>query len=122
MNVIDEDRREIETPLFQDERTPEEKKTHFFLIGGVDSFMSSFGPPEWAGVKSRAYWACTPEQLESVLAWVKSRDEFKRVYIEIDKRDAKSLHSHLSLGGTLDYVHIYTVQPGHPSLEVGADV
>ena len=103
---------------FKDDRTDEQRKTHTVLYGGVDTFLSSWGPPADAGVNSRAYWACKPEDCDRVRAWVRARGEFEQV-------DEES--SVASCGGTLftldpsknvgdDFVHIYSVNPGHPAL------
>ena len=51
-----------------DDRTPEQKETHKFLIIGTDSFLSGWGQAK--GGLSYAVWACKPEHRDQVLNWV----------------------------------------------------
>ena len=105
---------------FNDNRTGEETETHTILIGGVDTFLSGWGPPKYHGVKSRAYWACRPEGVEHVWAWVESREEFPNVEVRVPgKRDP-----YLYLTGTTrmaDFVTIYVVRENHPALRPKLD-
>jgi len=57
--------------IIQDERRPEEKISHSFLIIGTDTFLSGWGEAE--GGKSYAAWGCEPKEREKVLAWVNGR-------------------------------------------------
>ena len=98
---------------FKDDRTDEQRKTHIVLHGGVDTFLSSWGPPADAGVDSRAYWACKPEDCDKVRTWVRDRQEFKKVD-EYGGTPFVSLFFSVNVGD--DFVHIYSVNPGHPSL------
>ena len=91
-----------------DDRTEEERRTHTVLYGGVDTFMSSWGPPAALGVDSRAYWACRPEDCDRVRAWVAAREEFPRV------------HELSTPPHGRDFVHVYVVRLDHPALEGGA--
>jgi len=99
---------EFEVKRFNDGRSDQEKTTHTVLFGGIDSFMSSFGPPSDAGVKSRAYWACKPEDSDKVREWVRSRGDIKRVFQETGLLVASHWRR--------DYVHIYSVNEGHNAL------
>lgn len=88
----------------QDDRTPEQHKTHPHLVIGTDSFLSGWGRAE--GGKSYAAWACKPEHLSKVETWVRSRGEMKRVRTTYgDYRP--SGHGHC---------HIYVVDDKHPAL------
>jgi len=88
----------------QDDRTPEQRNTHPHLVIGTDSFMSGWGQAK--GVKSYAAWACKPEHLTKVLAWVLSRNDMKRVrttYGEYHPRGS-------------GHCHIYVVDDKHPAI------
>ena len=90
---------------FQDDRTEEQKKTHSVLYGGVDLFLSSWGPPAHLGVKSRAYWACEPEHADRVRWWVSSRSDLEQI-----QEGRPRWHKN-------DWVHIYVVGDEHPALK-----
>lgn len=97
--------------IFKDERTEAEKSTHAVLIGGLDTFMSGWGPVE--GGTSYAYWACTGHDKSMVMAWVDSRDEIIRSELDtILGTEANESPEHC---------HIYVVRAGHRAL-LGADV
>lgn len=96
-------------PRFNDDRTEAQRETHTVLYGGIDTFLSKWGPPADAGVKSRAYWACRPEDCDKVRTWVRARSEFKRVTEET----GHMVFSHWRN----DFVHVYVVKPGHPALD-----
>ena len=94
----------------EDDRTPEQLKTHQLLIIGTDSFMSGWGAAE-NGV-SYAAWACHYDDADKVRRWVESRGEMKRVRETVDptydgKRYRPSGRGHC---------HIYVVDEGHPAL------
>lgn len=61
----------------QDDRTPEQRRTHHVLWGGTDTFMSGWGEAK-DGV-SYAFWACRPEDSREVERWVRSRSDIIRV-------------------------------------------
>jgi hypothetical protein len=116
-------------PRFKDDRTDEQRKTHTVLHGGVDTFLSSWGPPADAGVDSRAYWACKPEDCDKVRTWVRAREEFNSPHdrkqginagideIYLRPNDPIELQGYFpSQDATGDFVHIYAVNPGHPAL------
>lgn len=93
--------------ILKDDRTPQQKITHTVLIGGIDSCLSGWGGAE--GGLSRAYWACPPEQADTVEAWVESRGDIRKV----TRRDKPSTDA--------KHVHIYVVTPTHPALAALAD-
>lgn len=94
----------------QDDRTPEQKKTHQWGVVARDKFMSGWG--EAKGGASRCAWACAPGvNLDRVERWVRSRSEMRYVNI-VD------LSSYRPPRGTVHF-HIYvcnldTQQPGKP--------
>ena len=95
----------MKIPKFQDDRTDFQRaQTHTVLIGGRDKFMSGWGGAE--GCTSWAYWACRPEDADTVERWVKSRGDIVNV-----KRKPTNFHPS---GGVC---HVYVVTEGHPSLK-----
>ena len=81
----------------QDDRTPEQQKTHTLLWAGTDSFLSGWGEAE--GGNSVAAWACTSGDEYACERWVRQRGDMKRVRLVIDRkgdrytpRNAKHLH------------------------------
>ena len=91
---------------FQDDRTEEQKKTHYYLWGGTDRFMSSFGPPAQEGCNSFAFWACKPEHANKVESWIRRRGDIMRV------RQVGSSYKNNN-----HYVHIYVVDDDHPAVK-----
>lgn len=87
----------------QDDRTPEEIKTHVCLTAGTDSFMSGWG--EAKNGTSIAVWACKPEHDNRVYNWVMGRNDQKRVRQVSDPYRPKCAH-----------LHIYVVNEEHPAL------
>lgn len=87
----------------KDERTPEEMKTHTYLIAGTDGFMSGWGEAN-DGI-SVAAWACKPEHSTRVFNWVHDRSDMKRIREVLDPYNPKCAH-----------LHIYVVNEGHPAL------
>lgn len=91
---------------FEDDRTEAEKKTHTTVIMGRDTFMSGWGKvPD--GI-SYAGWACKPKHTAKVLAWVRNREEFKRVQAVAG--------DYIPQGTNKDHYHIYKVDSGHLAL------
>ncbi|KKN01180.1 hypothetical protein LCGC14_1130210 [marine sediment metagenome] len=107
MNITDT-RNGISVPslssVFVDDRTPEQKKTHCVAVVGTDSFMSYWGHAR--NGLSYAGWACTPDDLNAVESWVRSRSDMKRVRIvSLDGyRPSRATHT-----------HIYVVDKNHPA-------
>lgn len=90
--------------IIEDDRTPEQKKTHYVVIAGTDSFMSGWGRA--ANGVSIAAWACKPEVQDKVWRWIKSRIEMKRV------RQVVSNYRPRGKG----HCHIYVVDDNHPAI------
>lgn len=87
--------------VLEDDRSSEEKKTHTFVVIGLDSFMTRLGPP--TGGKSYAGWACESKHADKVTAWVRARGDITR------------LRSRFPRG--VGHCHVYVVNEGHPALE-----
>lgn len=89
----------------EDNRTPEQKKTHTVLITATDRFLSGWGLAK--NGTSKCAWACRPEQdWRKVYDWVKSRSDMKYVNVQFGKWYPKAAHT-----------HIYVVDDNHPSLK-----
>ena len=86
-----------------DDRTPEQKKTHRYLVAATDKFMSGWG--EAQGTASYCAWACKYEHFDRVWNWVDSRPEMLRVR-EVSS-DWKPKRGH---------THIYVVDDDHPAV------
>jgi len=88
----------------QDDRTPEQMKTHTWIVAGTDKFMSGWGKAR--NGTSYAGWACEYEDLDKVERWVHNRSDMKRVrVVGTDWRPRGVGHT-----------HIYIVDDKHPSL------
>ena len=91
---------------FVDDRTEEQKRTHYVLIGGTDSFMSGWGRAKDGA--SYAFWACTPQDADRVESWVRSRGDIKRVReVTNDYRPKPDYCAHC---------HVYVVSDEHPAI------
>ena len=90
-----------------DDRTDEQRQTHYALVVGTDAFLSRMGRGCGMCRRSIAAWACEPRDAIHVEQWVRSRAEMKRV------RRA----THRIKGRKGDHIHIYVVTDGHPALE-----
>lgn len=89
-----------------DDRTDEQRQTHYCLIVGTDAFLSSLGQECGACRRSIAAWACEPRDAIHVEQWARSRGDLKRV------RRA----THRIRGRKGDHIHIYVVTDEHPAL------
>ena len=89
--------------MIHDDRSDSERKTHTYIVVGTDSFMSGWGLAK--GGASFAAWACTKNDLEAVLAWVRNRGDMRRVRVVGAGWRPRAAHT-----------HIYVVHPGHPAL------
>lgn len=88
----------------KDDREGIQRSRLSVLVGGKDKFMSG-----WGGARkgiSYAYWACEPDDAETVERWVRSRSDIRSI-----GRRAKPPQ-----GTTHDHCHIYCVTPTHPAL------
>ena len=90
--------------ILVDDRTLEQKKTHTWIVGATDKFMSGWG--EARDGKSYAGWACKPEHRSKVLNWVQSRKEMLRVREMINTWKPRGN----------GHTHIYVVEDNHPAL------
>ena len=62
----------------EDDRTPEQRKTHRFAIVMRDRFMSGWGGA--TGGYSRAAWACAPDaSIEKLESWTRQRGDAQYV-------------------------------------------
>jgi hypothetical protein len=89
----------------QDDRTPEQTRSHYILIGGTDKLMSGWG--ECRDRPSYAFWAFDPSKVSFAYVdrWVRRREGMIRVrQVSSDYRPRNPAH-----------VHIYVVDPGHPA-------
>lgn len=93
--------------MIDDDRTPEQKATHTWLIVGTDRGMSGWGKAQ--GGSSVAAWACKPDDRKYVLEWVESRSDLQRVR-EVSEWGRKYRPSGKG------HCHIYYVDDEHPAL------
>ena len=63
----------------QDRRSPEEHITHTTIVMGVDIPLSGWGLA--TGGTSVAAWACRPDDLDRVEAWVRNRRDLEHVTV-----------------------------------------
>ena len=91
-----------------DDRTPEQRQSHRWLVVGTDSFMSGWG--EAKGGVSYAAWACKPEHRSRVFIWVESRSDMKRV------REVFETNGSLYRPSGQGHCHIYVVDENHPAI------
>lgn len=90
----------------EDDRTPEQKKTHVYAIVAKDRCMSGWGGAR--GGASRCAWAMAPEvNADRVENWVRNRSEMRYVNF-ID------LRTYRAPKGTAHF-HIYVCNQGHPA-------
>jgi len=82
----------------RDNRTPAESMTHSCLVVCTDAFG--------CGVSIYA-WACKPENLEKVEAWVRSRSGGEYVRVVRGKWKPRGVGN----------AYIYVVNAGHPALK-----
>ena len=83
--------------IFQDDRTPEQKKTHTLIVLATDRFMSGWGMAD-AGA-SYAGWACTPELVDTVERRIRARGDMSHVRIvgnDYRPRGAKHVHIYVA--------------------------
>ena len=91
----------------EDDRTPEQKETHTYLIVGTDTFMSDWGGA--TGGASIAAWACGPDtNTNRVFNWVQSRSDMTRVRDAIDGKGSR-------YSPKCEHLHIYVVGADHPA-------
>jgi hypothetical protein len=91
----------------EDDRTDEQKRTHYLGVVARDRFMSGWGRA--SGGASRCAWAIDPNEVneDRVYNWVKARKEMRYVSI-VDLRTYRAPR------GT-SHFHIYVTNPDHPA-------
>lgn len=101
-----------------DERTDLQRREMPFLVVGIDSFLSGWGPCE-KGL-SVAAWACRDEDTGHVLKWVKARSDIRKARL-VDERDfmGRVYPVSVKFPGVAHY-HVYAVDVGHPALATAA--
>lgn len=65
--------------IFQDDRTPEQKKTPHLIVLGTDRFLSGWGKAE--GGKSYAGWAVPVGQVDKMEQRIRGRSDMQRVRV-----------------------------------------
>lgn len=95
----------------EDDRTPEQVKTHVWAVVGRDSFLSGWG--QAANGYSRAAWAVPEEMVHDgrfnrLENWVRNRGDMK--YVSVVKLD-----SYRPPSGTAHW-HVYVVGEDHPGV------
>ena len=89
----------------RDDRTIDQEQTHTCIVAGTDSLLSGWGKAQ--NGFSIAGWACTPNNENKVLKWVKNRG---------DMYDIGVFDNYINPVGPGD-CHIYVVTESHPSLK-----
>jgi hypothetical protein len=89
-----------------DDRTTEQKESHYVLITATDRFMSGWG--QASGGLSKCAWACERKDYRQVLEWVEKRSDMKYVNANFSKKWYPQNAKH---------VHIYVVGEKHPALD-----
>ena len=84
--------------IHEDDRTPEQRKTHTVLVVMTDSFLSGWG--QAAGGTSVAAWATSStEETAAAERWVRNRGDAKRVRVVYDSprryRPRRAAHFHV---------------------------
>ena len=87
-----------------DDRTPNQKKTHTWLVTATDKALSGWGRAR--GGMSKCAWSCRPEHVDAVLDWVKARGDMS--YINCTSNPWYPRNA--------AHVHIYVVKDDHPAL------
>ena len=91
----------------EDDRTPEQKKTHVWAVVARDKFLSGWGGARHGA--SRCAWAISDVNLiDDLEKWVRSRSDMIHVNIvKLDKYRAPKGTAHF---------HIYVADKNHPAL------
>ena len=98
----------------KDDRTPEEHKTHTWLVIGTDKLLSGWGGAK--GGASYAAWACRPEDRKKVLTWVESRSDMLRVRETTEKGWDGRTYRYYPNPRLCAHLHIYVVRENHPAV------
>jgi hypothetical protein len=94
--------------IIQDDRSPEQKMSHYVLIVGTDPFLTRMGNEcgKFRG-PSFAAWACLPEDGSACFRWVDDRGDMLRVreVSEWDHRTGTASRPYRPRGN--GHLHIY---------------
>lgn len=95
----------------EDDRTPEQRKTHYWAVVARDKFMSGWGGA--AAGASRCAWAMPGEfhhdgRADRLERWVRNRSEMIHVNV-VD------LRRYRPPAGTAHF-HVYVAGPDHPAV------
>ena len=92
----------------KDDRTEEQKTTHYWAVVAIDKAMSHWGAAK-DGI-SRVAWACNShENASKAFDWVKSRSEMKYVMVvNLNNYTPPKTDAHF---------HIYVCDEGHVALQ-----
>jgi len=91
-----------------DDRTKEQKKTHYLAVVGRDAFLSGWGQAKKGF--SRAAWAIAPGiDVNRIEQWVRSRGDMKHVYLV----DLRTYHP----PSNTVHFHIYVCNEDHPAAQ-----
>ena len=92
--------------IHQDDRTPEQTKTHTLPVVATDRFLSGWGPCR--NGKSKCGWAFDPSKVSSdrVFEWVKARSEMRYVNL-VDLRTYRPRNC--------ARFHLYVADENHPA-------
>lgn len=99
--------------VVEDDRSQEDRRARPYLVGGRDVFMSGWGGA--AGGASVALWACAPDDLDRVFAWVKARGDIKRPRVIDAREHFGGVVPFRAMFAGLAHVHVYVVSEGHPA-------
>jgi hypothetical protein len=78
----------------QDDRTPEQKKTHQWLVTATDRFLSGWGLAK--GGLSKCAFACRDyNEAMDAYKWITKRGDMKYVNINTGKWYPKAKHVHI---------------------------
>jgi len=102
--------------MHQDDRTDQQLKTHTFIVGGHDLWMSGWG--QCANGKSHAYWAARPEHARKVERWVRRTKDLKNVWATTT---ATLRLRHRKSETDKNHIHIYVVEGKHPALQLAGE-
>jgi len=94
----------------KDDRTPDQKQSHYWLIVGTDKCLSGWG--DATGGNSVAAWACKPVHRHAVREWVEARSDMRRV-----RETASGLAGRQYSPKNCAHLHIYFVGDDHPALD-----
>lgn len=92
----------------QDDRAGTEILALSCLIGGLDPFMSGWGGADngRGDGESWAFWACKPEDEDTVTEWVEDRGDLEQIQTITDPGEIDGA----------EHIHVYAIRDGHPAL------